>query len=77
MLASMVKSASVDTQVILATQSPTLLDHFKPEDVLVADRVDGATEFTRHSTEELAIWLEDYSIGQLWEMNDHWGQSHA
>ena len=70
MLASMIKTASVDTQVILATQSPTLLDHFKPEDILVADRVDGATEFTRHSTEELAIWLEDYSIGQLWEMND-------
>ena len=70
MLASMVRSASVNTQVILATQSPTLLDHFKPEDVLVADRVDGATKFTRLNTEELAIWLEDYSIGQLWEMND-------
>ena len=74
MLASMIKTASVDTQVILATQSPTLLDHFKPEDVLVADRVDGATEFTRHSTEELALWLEDYSIGQLWEMNDLGGR---
>lgn len=73
MLASMVKTASVDTQVILATQSPTLLDHFKPEDVLVADRVDGATQFTRLSTEELTIWLEDYSIGQLWEMNDFEG----
>ena len=47
MLASMVKTASVDTQVILATQSPILLDYFEPEDVLVADRVDGATEFTR------------------------------
>ena len=74
MLASMVKSASVDTQVIMATQSPMLLDHFEPEDVLVADRIDGATEFTRHTTEELAIWLEDYSIGELWEMNDLGGR---
>ncbi len=68
-LASMVKSASVDTQVILATQSPILLDYFEPEDVLVADRVDGATEFTRLDSSKLAIWLEDYSIGELWEKN--------
>ena len=69
MLASMVKSASVDTQVILATQSPILLDYFEPEDVLVADRVDGATEFRRLSSDNLAIWLKDYSIGELWEKN--------
>ena len=69
LLASMVKSASVDTQIILATQSPILLDYFEPEDVLVADRVDGATKFTRLNSDELAIWLEDYSIGELWEKN--------
>ena len=69
LLASMIKTASVDTQVILATQSPILLDYFEPEDVLVADRVDGATEFRRLSSDKLAIWLEDYSIGELWEKN--------
>ena len=74
MLASMVKSASVDTQVILATQSPILLDYFEPEDVLVADRVDGATEFRRLSSDNLAIWLKDYSIGELWEKNDLGGR---
>ena len=74
MLASMVKSASVDTQVIMATQSPILLDYFQPEDVLVADRIDGATRFKRLSSEKLALWLEDYSIGQLWEMNDLGGR---
>ena len=74
MLASMIKTASVDTQVILATQSPILLDYFEPEDVLVADRVDGATEFRRLSSDKLAIWLEDYSIGELWEKNDLGGR---
>ena len=69
MLASMVKTASVDTQVILATQSPILLDYFEPEDVLVANRVDGATDFTRLDSDDLALWLEDYSIGELWEKN--------
>ena len=74
MLASMVKSASVETQVILATQSPILLDYFEPEDVLVADRVVGSTEFRRLSSDKLAIWLEDYSIGELWEKNDLGGR---
>lgn len=69
MFASLVKQASVKTQVILSTQSPLLLDHFQPEDVLVADRVDGGTQFTRLDSAKLTTWLEDYSLGQLWEKN--------
>lgn len=74
MLASLVKQASVKTQVILSTQSPLLLDHFQPEDVLVANRVDGGTQFTRLDTDRLAGWLEDYSLGQLWEKNEFGGR---
>jgi predicted ATPase len=74
MLASLVKQASVKTQVILSTQSPLLLDHFQPEDVLVANRVDGGTQFTRLDSEKLADWLEDYSLGQLWEKNEFGGR---
>lgn len=70
LLAAMVKSVSVETQVILSTQSPTLVDNFEPQDVLVADRVKGATEFTRLDSDKLAVWLEDYSLGELWQMSD-------
>ena len=73
-LASLVKQTSIQTQVILATQSPILLDHFEPEDVIVADRMDGETRFTRLNAEELAVWLEDYSLGQLWEKNEIGGR---
>ena len=41
LLASLMKQASTETQVIVSTQSSLLLDHFEPEDVLVADRIDG------------------------------------
>ncbi len=74
MLASLVKQSSVKTQVILGTQSPLLLDHFQPEDVLVADRVNGGTQFTRLESSKLAAWLEDYSLGQLWEKNELGGR---
>lgn len=74
MLASLVKQASIKTQVIISTQSPLLLDHFQPEDVLVADRVDGGTQFTRLEPAKLSGWLEDYSLGQLWEKNEFGGR---
>lgn len=74
LLASLVQQASVDTQIVLATQSPILLDHFDPEDVLVADRVRGASEFTRLDGKALKEWLEDYSLGQLWEKNELGGR---
>ena len=74
MLASLVKQASLKTQVIVSTQSPLLLDHFQPEDVLVADRVDGGTQFVRLESVNLATWLENYSLGQLWEKNELGGR---
>ncbi len=74
MLASLLKQASTQTQIILATQSPFLLDHFEPEDVLVADRVNGQTQLTRLDTPGLETWLQDYSLGQLWEKNEIGGR---
>ena len=73
-LASLVKQASVETQIILSTQSPLLLDHFRPDDVLVAERMNGATELTRLDGADLDRWLQDYSLGQLWEKNELGGR---
>jgi predicted ATPase len=74
MLASLVKQAAVETEVIVSTQSALLLDHFQPEDVVVADRIDGQTQLTRLEPEPLVSWLEDYSLGQLWEKNELGGR---
>ncbi|WP_343639482.1 AAA family ATPase [Roseateles sp.] len=76
-LASLVKQSAVATQVILSTQSPLLLDHFDPADVLVADRVDGGTQLKRLDVDKLTSWLEDYSLGQLWEKNELGGRPSA
>lgn len=74
LLASLIRQASVDTQVIVSTQSPQLLDHFDPKEVLVADRINGRTEISHLDAEELAAWLEEYSLGQLWEKNELGGR---
>jgi predicted ATPase len=74
MLGSLIKQSSVHSQVIVATQSPLLLDQFAPEDVLVAERVNGSTQLTRLEPTKYASWLEDYSLGQLWEMNEFGGR---
>ena len=70
----MIRSASVDTQVIVATQSPILLDYFEPEEVLVAERKGEETKLRRLETAPLKEWLEDYSLGQLWEKNELGGR---
>jgi len=74
MLASLVRQASTSSQVILSTQSSLLLDHVSPEHVLVAERESGATRLHRLDPNRLEEWLEDYSLGQLWEKNELGGR---
>ena len=70
----MVRQISLQTQIILSTQSPFLLDIFDPEHVLVAERQEQSTVFVRLQLERLKKWLEDYSLGQLWEKNELGGR---
>lgn len=74
LLASLIKQTSSETQIIASTQSPQLLDHFAPEDVLVANRVNSSTTLTRLDSSSLVDWLEEYSLGQLWEKNELGGR---
>lgn len=74
LLASLMKQAATESQIIVSTQSPLLLDHFEPEDVLVADLVNRATQLTRLASQDLEEWFEEYSLGQLWEKNEFGGR---
>ncbi|HWO19953.1 MAG TPA: AAA family ATPase [Kofleriaceae bacterium] len=68
-LAAMIKSAAMHTQVIISTQSVTLMNQFQPEHVIVVDRDGGESTFRRISPEEIAQWVDDYALGELWEKN--------
>jgi predicted ATPase len=69
LLAALMQSASTRTQLIVSTQSPTLLDHFAPEDVIVVNRKNGQSTFQRLNPDELKEWLEEYTVGELWQKN--------
>ena len=73
-LAALIRQASHETQVIVSTQSSLLLDYFEPEDILVAERAAGATQIRRLDSSQLSEWLNDYSLGQLWEKNEFGGR---
>jgi predicted ATPase len=68
-LAGLLQDASQRTQLIISTQSATLLNHFEPEHVIVVDRENRASRFRRLEQETLSAWLEDYTLGELWQKN--------
>ena len=72
------RAVSRHTQVLVSTQSCTLLDGFEPQDIVVVERNDNdeSTEFHRPDAEKLEEWLEDYSLGEIWEKNVMGGGPH-
>jgi predicted ATPase len=80
-LGGMIRSTAARRQVLLTTQSVTLLNQFAPEDVIVVERerdtehaspgeVRTASTFRRLADQEdLESWLDEYTVGDLWEMN--------
>ena len=69
LFAAMVRSASVESQVVLSTQSAIFLDYFEPEDLVVSERENGETRMRRLERAALAVWLEDSSLSELWEQS--------
>jgi predicted ATPase len=68
-LASLIKRAAEQKQLIISTQSVELINHFSANDIIVVDRVNDASTFKRLDEENLKDWLEDYTLGDLWKQN--------
>lgn len=69
LLGALIRSASKRMQVIVSTQSVPLLNEFSIHDLVVVEREQGATVFSRHETADFEAWLSEYSVGDLWEKN--------
>jgi len=75
-IASLFSKASHHTQVLISTQSSTFLNNFDLEDVIVVNREGRESKFMRPDPTELETWLEDYSLGEVWEKNVLGGGPH-
>ena len=42
----------------------------EPESVIVCEQVGGESQFSRLDPERLKVWLEKYTLGQLWSMGE-------
>ncbi len=68
-LASLIRGASQHVQVLVATQSASLIDRFEPDDIVVTQWAGRETSFRRLNGAELKEWLESYTLSELWEKN--------
>jgi predicted ATPase len=69
LICEIIQSVAHHMQVVLATQSPVLIDHFEPEDVVITERADRSTRLRRLHASSLQRWLDDYSLSELYEKN--------
>ncbi|MEQ8999689.1 MAG: AAA family ATPase [Coleofasciculus sp. B1-GNL1-01] len=75
-VAAMFGKASYNTQILISTQSSSFLDNFDPEDVIAVDRQGKESYFKRLDATALADWLDEYSLGEVWEKNVIGGGPH-
>ena len=67
-VADLLVSASERSQLVVTTHSDALVDALTdtPESVIVCEKHDGQTEMGRLDKADLAKWLKDYTLGNLW-----------
>lgn len=68
-LGGLLKKASVSSQLLISTQSVSLIDQFDAEDIITVDRENEQSVFRRQNSEKLEGWLKEYSLSELWEKN--------
>jgi predicted ATPase len=71
-LADLLVEASHHMQLIVTTHSDALVDGLSkvPEAVVVCEKRNGSTHMSRRTSAELARWLQDYGLGQLWRRGE-------
>jgi len=68
-LAGLIKKVSELAQLIVSTQSVAKISAFNPEDIIVVEHHEKNTSFKRLEEAPLHAWLQEYSLGELWEKN--------
>lgn len=89
LVGGMIRALAVEKQIIVATQSPLLVDAFGLNEIVVLEMRDGKTEVRRiekakenkdgeeneeSEGNEYQHWLDEFTTGELWQKNILGGQ---
>lgn len=71
-IAELLKDASTRCQLFVTTHSAVLVDALSdtPDSVIVCEKHDGASTLRRLDPDKMAVWLDEYRLGQLWTMGE-------
>jgi predicted ATPase len=72
-LGNLILETQKRTQIIVSTQSPSFLNSFETDQIIVVERNDGESSFQRLQSNQLQDWLSDYTLGELWQKNIYGG----
>ncbi len=70
LVGGMIKALSEERQVIVATQSPLLVDVFDLDEIVVLELRNGQTDARQLDPDQYRNWLDDsFTPGELWQKN--------
>lgn len=77
-LASLLRDAAEQVQLVVSTQSASLLSSIgDPSAVVVVDRTSTSSTLRRLDPEPMQAWLETYTLGDVWEKGVVGGRPHS
>ena len=68
-LGALLHSVSDNIQIIISTQSVTLLDEFYLDDIIIVENHNGKPEYKRLNVKDYKNWLKEFTVGELWNKN--------
>ena len=74
LVGDMIRSLSRNRQVIVATQSPLLVDMFDIDEIIILNMKEGRTEPSCLDKDLYLEWLDEFTVGELWQKNLLGGQ---
>ncbi|OQB29496.1 MAG: hypothetical protein BWY08_01896 [Bacteroidetes bacterium ADurb.Bin174] len=69
LIAGLIKSASLHCQVFVATQSVSMVNNFDVHELVVIERKNRASVYSRPDQKSLASYLDEFTTGEIWEKN--------
>ena len=69
-LSDLIKKITLqEVQVIISTQSVPLIENFTIDDIIIVEKKGRESIFKKADKNFLKEWVDEYTLGELWEMN--------